>query len=542
MTMLPVSMDRRGFLKQLGLAGAAIAAQKAFALPQTGDLKKPNIVVILSDDIGYGDLTCYGGVNVNTPHIDGLAKSGLRFTDAHCASATCTPSRYAMLTGCYAWRQDGVQVLPGDAKSLIEPGRPTVASVLKSAGYATGLVGKWHIGLGDGSIDWNGEIKPGPCELGFDDAFFFAATADRVPTVYIHDHRVVNLDPKDPIHVSYKEKIGDDYTDPTGKDDPELLKMKLSEGHDGTIVDGISRIGYMTGGTAARWNDEAMAATFTGKACEFIEKNKERPFLLYFTPSDIHVPRAPAEKFAGKSQCGIRCDAITQLDWSVGRVLETLVQCGVADNTLVVFTSDNGPVVNDGYDDDSIELLGAHKPAGPFRGGKYSIYEGGTRIPFITHWRGHIKPGVSDALVSQLDLLRSLAALVNESVPEKGGPDSLNQLPAWLGQTATGRRTLVEESEVLAIRSGQWKLVDRSQRPGAHPPPPPPPLKPKQIARIKWMEQLHMPGAVDYPTAPLELYDLASDPGETNNVASLHPDIVQSLSAQLAALRAAGHS
>lgn len=540
--MLPVSVDRRGFLKQLGLAGAAIAAQKAFALPQDPGLNKPNVVVILSDDVGYGDLTCYGGVGVDTPHIDGLAKSGLRFTDAHCASATCTPSRYAMLTGCYAWRKDGVRILPGDAKSLIEPGQPTVASVLKSAGYATGLVGKWHIGLGDGSIDWNGEIKPGPCELGFDDAFFFAATADRVPTVYIHDHRVVNLDPKDPIHVSYKEKIGDDYTDPTGKDDPELLKMKLSEGHDGTIVDGISRIGYMTGGTAARWNDETMAATFTGKACEFIEKNKERPFLLYFTPSDIHVPHAPAEQFAGKSQCGIRCDVITQLDWSVGRVLETLVQCGVADNTLVVFTSDNGPVVNDGYDDDSIELLGAHKPAGPFRGGKYSIYEGGTRIPFITHWRGHIKPGVSDALVSQLDLLRSLAALVHEPVPEKGGPDSLNQLPAWLGQTATGRKTLVEESEVLAIRDGNWKLIDRSQRPGAHPPPPPPPLTPKQIEQIKAIEQRHLPGAVDYPTAPLELYDLASDPGETNNVANLHPDIVQNLRAQLAALRAAGHS
>lgn len=534
-------MNRRNFLKQLCAAGTAIAANRGLCLADTTGKAKPNVVIILSDDVGYGDLTCYGGIDVNTPHLDGLAKSGLRFTDAHSCAATCTPSRYAMLTGCYAWRKDGVEILPGDAESLIHPGQPTVASVLKSAGYATGLVGKWHIGLGNGTIDWNGEIKPGPCELGFDDAFFFAATADRVPTVYIHDHRVVNLDPKDPIHVSYDKKLGSDYTDPTGADDPELLKMKLSEGHDGTIVDGISRMGYMTGGKTARWNDETMAATFTGKACEFIEKHKDGPFLLYFTPSDIHVPHAPAEQFAGKSECGIRCDVITQLDWCVGRVLETLVDCGVADNTLVIFTSDNGPVVNDGYDDNSVQLLGPHKPAGSFRGGKYSIYEGGTRMPFITHWRGHIKPGVSDALISQLDILRSVAALVDEPVPPDGAPDSLNELPALLGWTTKGRQSLVEESEVLAIRDGQWKLIDRSQRPGAHPPPPP--IKnPKVIARRKRMEQLLMPGAIDYPTAPLELYDLETDPGETKNVAELHPDVVERLRRQLADLRAASHS
>jgi arylsulfatase A-like enzyme len=188
--------NRREFLRGLGYTASAFAlAPAALAALANPRGSKPNIVIILSDDVGYGDLGCYGGVGVNTPHIDGLAKSGRRFTNAHSDAATCTPSRYAMLTGSYAWRHDGVQILPGDAKSLIEPGQPTVATVLKSAGYATGLVGKWHIGLGDGTIDWNGEIKPGPCELGFDDAFFFPATADRVPTVYIHDHRVVNLEP-----------------------------------------------------------------------------------------------------------------------------------------------------------------------------------------------------------------------------------------------------------------------------------------------------------------------------------------------------------
>ncbi|HEY5212692.1 MAG TPA: sulfatase-like hydrolase/transferase [Acidobacteriaceae bacterium] len=527
----------------MAISALALAPEKlAMAMDASGP--KPNIVIILSDDVGYGDLTCYGGINVNTPHIDGLAQSGQRFTNAHSDAATCTPSRYAMLTGNYAWRHDGVQILPGDAKSLIEPGQPTIASVLKSAGYATGLVGKWHIGLGDGTIDWNGVIKPGPCELGFDDAFFFPATADRVPTVYIHDHRVVNLDPKDPIHVSYDKRIGTDVTDPTGREDPELLKMKLSEGHDGTIVDGISRIGYMTGGKSALWTDETMAQTFTNKACDFIKEHKDEPFLLYFTPSDIHVPHAPAEQFAGKSQCGIRCDTITQLDWCVGRVMETLQASGVGDNTLVIFTSDNGPVVNDGYDDNSVELLGAHRPAGMLRGGKYSIYEGGTRMPFITHWRGHIEPGVSEALISQVDVLRSLATLVHQPVPKGGAPDSLNELPALLGQSQNGRETLVEEATVLAIRTIRWKLVDRHQRPGAHPSPmfTPKPLTPQQEARHKAIEQLLMPGEIDYPTAPLELYDLINDPSETKNVAALHPEIVERLRQKLAELRAEGHS
>lgn len=528
---------RRDFLRSLGLGLSALALDPHKLTAELVGRRGPNIVVILADDLGYGDTTCYGGINVNTPHIDGLAKSGLRFTNAHSDSATCTPSRYAMLTGDYAWRRNGIRILPGNAKSLIQPGQPTIASVLKSAGYATGLVGKWHLGLGNGAIDWNGSIKPGPCELGFDDAYFFAATADRVPTVYIHNHRVVNLDPKDPIHVSYTKPFPDE---PTGAKDPELLKMELTEGHDGAIVDGISRIGYMTGGKAALWKDETMAQTFTNKACEFVQKHKDEPFLLYFTPSDIHVPHAPAERFAGRSQCGIRCDTITQLDWCVGRVMETLQTSGVADNTLVIFTSDNGPVVNDGYDDDSVALLGAHRPAGILRGGKYSIYEGGTRMPFITHWRRHIVPGVSEALISQVDLLRSLATLVHQPVPKGGAVDSLNELPALLGKSPTGRKALVEEANCLAIVTPRWKLIDRNQRPGRHPASTwsPKPLTPKQKA----IQQLMMPGEMNYPMAVLELYDLKNDPGETKNVADAHPDIVEQLRHQLVQLRTQGHS
>jgi len=524
-------LSRRNFLQRIAAASAALTLQHLYAAAPSRK-RKPNIVIILSDDVGYGDLSCYGATHVHTPRIDALADAGLRFTDAHSDAATCTPSRYAMLTGSYAWRRDGVQVLPGDAKLLIGREQPTIASVMKEAGYSTGLVGKWHLGLGDGEIDWNGDIKPGPCEVGFDDAFFFAATADRVPTVYIHNHRVVGLDANDPISVSYSHKVGDE---PTGKEDPELLKMKLSEGHDGTIVDGISRIGFMSGGKSARWKDEQMAATFTGKAVEFIEKNQHGPFLLYFTPSDIHVPRAPAAEFAGMNECGVRCDVISQLDWSVGQVLDTLKRLRLEKDTIVLFTSDNGPVVNDGYDDGSDRKLDGHKPGGPFRGGKYTVLEGGTRIPFIVSWPGHVKPGVSDALIGQVDLLASLAGLTRQILPPGSAGDSVNLLPALLGESWHGLDSLVEEATVMAIREGDWKLIDRSQRPGTHPRTGTG-ISPEASALTR------MPNEPQYPTAMVELYDLKNDPFESKNLAAEYPDVVARLRKNLAEVRSAGHS
>ena len=464
---------RRTFLQQLTALTAAAATQK---LAPAQPSRKPNIVVILSDDVGYGDLSCYGATHVHTPRIDSLAATGLRFTNAHSDAATCTPSRYALLTGQYAWRRDGIQVLPGDARSLIQPTQPTIASVLKSAGYTTGLVGKWHVGLGNGSIDWNGEIKPGPNEAGFDDAFFFAATADRVPTVYLHDHHVVGLDPKDPITVSYALKVG---ADPTGKEDPELLKMKLSEGHDGTIVDGISRIGFMTGGNKARWKDEDMAATFTNKAVEFIEQNQHHPFFLFFTPSDIHVPRAPAAQFAGASSCGVRCDVIDQLDWSVGRVLDTLHRLHLDDNTLVLFTSDNGPVVNDGYDDGSDRALDGHHPAGPFRGGKYQVLEGGTRIPFLVRWTNHIAAGVSSALLSQVDLLRTFAALARATRLRRRRAGQRRHPSRAAGKIATRPHHPRRRGHRPRHRRRQLE-TDRPHPASGHAPRPPPPPRREQ--------------------------------------------------------------
>jgi arylsulfatase A-like enzyme len=491
------------------LPGNLIAAE-----PQTG--RHPNIIFILSDDLGYGDCGCYGGTKIKTPNIDALASRGLRFTDGHATASTCTPSRYSIMTGQYAWRKKGTGILPGDASLIVPPGSVTLGAVLQKAGYVTGAVGKWHLGLGQSEIDWNHSISPGPNEVGFTYSFIIPATGDRVPCVFLENHDVVNLDPSDPIKVSYKAKVGNE---PTGRENPELLKMKFSHGHDGTIVDGISRIGWMAGGKSARWVDEQIAKTLTAKATGFIEQNKDRPFFLYFATHDIHVPHAPDKEFAGSSGCGIRGDTIQQLDWSVGQVMETLARLKLDDNTLVVFSSDNGPVVDDGYADGSVENLNGHTPAGALRGGKYSIYEGGTRVPFITVWPGHIKPGTSDAMVCQVDLLSSFAAITGQELPADAAPDSFDIWPALVGESATGRETLIEESGgIIALRKGSWKFIARARPNG---------FRAKNGKAIE---------------ARPELYDLARDIGESENVVAKNPQLVEEMRTKLEQARDQGRT
>ncbi|WP_281228976.1 sulfatase family protein [Flavobacterium aquiphilum] len=504
-------MIKRSFLSCLSLVVFGVYAQVA----KKNDKNRPNVIFIYADDLGYGDLSCYGATKIKTPNLDKLASSGVRFSNAHCTSATCTPSRYALLTGEYPWRKEGTGILPGDAALIIPTNKITLPKLFKQAGYKTANVGKWHLGLGDQvAKDWNGEVKPGPNEVGFDYSFIFPATADRVPTVFMENHKVVALDPNDPIEVNYNVKVG---KDPVGKEHPELLKMKSSpdQGHDNTIINGIGRIGYMSGGKKARWVDEEVSTTFLIKAQEFIEENHKKPFFLYFALTEPHVPRMPATIFRGKSGLGYRGDAILQLDWTVGQIMKQLETLGIDKNTMIIFTSDNGSVLDDGYVDGAVTELNGHTPAGFFRGGKYSVLEAGTRIPFILSWPATVKPKVSSAMICQMDLLASFSNLLGQSIPNNDASDSKNTLDAFLGKSQKGRGVLIEQGGnasgkggTLAIVKENWKFIPPNDGIGVQP-----------LVNIET-------GNSNEP----QLYNLNEDLGEKNNLARKFPEKVKELS------------
>src|SRR5450759_3739972 len=374
-------MNRRQFL----CASLPLLAQSRAAAAA----RLPNIVYMYADDLGYGDVSCYGATRVQTPNLDRAAAAGVRFTQAHSSSATCTPSRYSLLTGEYAWRHQGTGVLPGDASLIVQPGRYTLPAMLKEAGYRTGVVGKWHLGLGARNLDWNGEIAPGPLDVGFDYSFIFPATGD----------------------------------------------------------------------------------------------------------------------------------AIAELDWSIGRILDTLDRLKLTRGTLFVFSSDNGPVVDDGYRDQAVEKLGDHQPAGPLRGGKYSAYDGGTRVPFVVRWPGGVKTGVSPAPLSQVDLLASLAALAGRKLPEDAAPDSFNLLPALLGKSRQGRPHIVEHATALSLISGDWKVIQPHNGP-----------KRNQTGN-----------EIGNDPQP-QLFNLANDLAEPNNLAAHYPGKVKEMLATLAQIQQDGRS
>lgn len=476
----------------------------------------PNIIIFYADDLGYGDLASYGAKGIPTPAMDRLAREGIRFTDAHATAATCTPSRYSLLTGEYGFRSQA-EILPGDAPALIRPDKFTMADMLQGQGYTTGVVGKWHLGLGDGKVDWNAEVKLGPREIGFDYSFLLPSTMDRVPTVYLENQRVVGLDPADPLSVSYQGKIGDR---PTGTENPELRRYGADRQHSDTIINGVSRIGFMKGGKAAEWVDEYLHEVVTDKAVDFIRTNRDRPFFLFFPLHDPHVPRLPGKRFQGATTMGPRGDSIVQMDWMTGQVIAELERLGLAENTLVIFSSDNGPVLNDGYDDGAVEMLGDHSPAGVLRGGKYSAFEAGTRVPTIAWWPGRIRPGVSDALLTQVDLLASLAALTGAPLSDDVAIDSQNLLPAWFGQSGQGRRWLFKESVAgFAIREGSLKYIA-------------PMRNPEQAAFVAGK------GIESAASRQPQLYDLSSDLGERRNLAGERSGDVARLAALLAKVEA----
>jgi len=422
--------------------------------------RRPNIIIIYADDLGFGDIGCYGASRIPTPNLDLMAAEGLRFHDAYATAATCTPSRFSLLTGSYPWRNPHAHILAGDAPLIIESGTVTLPSMLKQAGYATGVVGKWHLGLGQGDLDWNGEIPSVPLDVGFDSSFIMAATNDRVPCVYVDGRGVVGLDPEDPIEVTYDSSKPFPGL-PTGRDNPELLRMMYSHGHDMTIVNGVSRIGYMRGGRSALWDDEEMADVFVGKATEYMAEHQHQPFFLYYALHQPHVPRIPSARFAGVTGLGPRGDVIAELDWCVGQLLDAVKELGLDETTMVIFSSDNGPVLDDGYVDQAVELCGDHRPAGPLRGGKYSMFDGGTRVPTILRWPGTVAPGETTALVSHADFLASFAGLVGVPLQEDAAPDSCDVMDALLGESASGRSEHVVEGTQArtVLRQGHWTYI-----------------------------------------------------------------------------------
>lgn len=487
---------------------------------------RPNVVIIIADDLGYGDVGCYGATRLKTPHVDQLAAQGVRFTNGYAPSSTCTPTRYSLLTGEYAWRQSSKRtgILPGDAPLCIEPGRLTMPEAMRRAGYVTGAIGKWHLGLGDGRqpLNFNGRISPGPREIGFDYSHIIPATVDRVPSVWIENHRVVGLDPADPIAVDYDHDLN---AEPTGLQQPEGLRYPADKQHSGTIVNGISRIGYMKGGKSARFKDEELTATVVNKSVQFLEQHGGQPFFLYVGLFEPHVPRVAEKPFEGTSELGVRGDVIQQMDAAAGEILKALDRLHLADNTLVIFTSDNGPVLFDGYFDGAKERNGDHRPAGGLRGWKYLVYEGGCRVPLIARWPAKLAPRVASQMFNLVDLPATLATICGAKLSASDSPDSLDLSPVLLGTTTANLRdftVLHGSTDTFSLRAGDWKYIPATMKGattgtgGANP------------ADDKF--------AGNRIPSPL-LFNLRDDPGEERNVIAEFPEKAAELKGRLDEVR-----
>ena len=479
----------------------------------------PNVIVIFADDLGYGDLSCYGATKVRTPNIDRLAAEGRRFTDAHSASAVCTPSRYALLTGQYPFRIDLWPPVFLKTGLVVDPNKTTVADIMKRAGYTTACIGKWHLGFGEGTPDWNGELKPGPLELGFDSYFGMPVVNSHPPFVYVENHRVVGLDPSDPL-------VYDQVAETRSFDE----KM------------GINQIG---GAKAAHalYDDEYVGTTLTEKSVEWIREHKDNPFFLYFSTTNIHHPFTPHPRFQGTSEAGPYGDFIHELDWMVGQIMDTLESEGLAENTLVIFTSDNGGMINRGGQE---AWRRGHNQNGDLFGFKFDAWEGGHRVPFIARWPGKIPAGsTSEQLVSNIDFSATFAALVGEELAESEAPDSFNILPALTGNPSDPIREHLVLAAFrkthLSLREGDWMYIPNQAGGG---------FSAKNVGdhgfggppAIHFTGQVNsdMKDGVLKSDAPSEqLYNLGSDLRQTRNVIREHPEIAERMKRRLAAIRVA---
>ena len=504
MSQETVGLTRRA---AAGLAFAGVLLASACGSGPASE--QPNILLILADDLGYGDLSSYGATKLQTPHIDSLATSGVLFSDAHTEASTCTPTRYGLMTGRYSWRTWlKYSALSTSAPLLVEEGRTTVASLLRSAGYSTSIVGKWHLGFGreDGFEDnrgdtppnywetredgpnWNGELKPGPLEVGFDYSYVIPVANSFPPYVIIENHRVEGL-----------------------REDSLIGEME-SRNH-----------GSMEGGEGARWKDEELVEKLTGKAVSELERlaRNEEPFFLYYSPHQPHIPHRPNERFQGTSEAGAFGDVIQELDWSVGELLNALERLDLHDDTLVIFSSDNG-----GYG----RTFNGHWPNGPLRGGKGDLVEGGHRVPFLARWPGKITPGTRSAeTISLTDMMATFAAIIGKELPPGAGPDSYNVLPALLGKELPDpdrpMMMLSGGMGALSIRVGKWKLIDGQGDCG--------------YAHFRAGKPMPEPEPGD---PPAQLYDLQADLGESSNLHDQHPEIVERLRNLMQRIRDEGRS
>jgi arylsulfatase A-like enzyme len=452
--------------------------------------KKPNVIIIYADDLGFGDVSAYNQGTLNTPNIDRIANEGIKFTNGHSSSATCSPSRYALLTGSYPWRNSKAKISTG-ASMIINVDQKTLPKMFKANNYSTAIVGKWHLGLGNGQINYNSKISPGPNDVGFDYSYIMPDTQDRVPTVYIEDGYVKNLDPNDPLYVSFNKNFDNQ---PTGKTNPEMLTMKWHHGHFNSIINGISRIGFMKGGEKAHWSDVDMADHFLNKAKSYITQNKDKPFFLFYSMQQPHVPRTPHPRFKGKSGMGPRGDVIIEADWCIGELFKTLDNEKLLENTLIIISSDNGPVLNDGYYDDAVEKIGNHTPSGIYRGGKYSLFEAGTRVPFISFWKGVTKPKTSDKLISQIDLFNSLSSIIESKIKTSDSYD-LSEL-LLKGDGKEREELILEASGKTALKYHNWVLI--------------PPYKGKAVSTYTNVELGR--------SSSFQLYNLKTDPSQKINL------------------------
>lgn len=497
------------------------ALLSTFLSPLGSDLvaedRPPNVVVIFADDLGYGDLSCYGATKLKTPNIDRLASEGRRFTDAHSASAVCTPSRYALMTGRYPFRKGLSRPVFLRTGLVIDEDRTSIADVMKNAGYATACIGKWHLGFGEKTPDWNGALKPGPLELGFDYYYGVPVVNSHPPFVYVENHHVVGLVPEDPFVYGETAKT-------------QVIEEKM-----------IRDIG---GADAAHalYDDYAVGTRLTEKSVEWIEANKDDPFFLFLSTTNIHHPFTPAKQFQGTSDCGLYGDFVHELDWMVGEVMATLEKNGLAENTLVIFTSDNGGMINQSGQRATKQ---GHKLNGELLGFKFDAWEGGHRVPFIAHWPDKIEAGTeSKHLICNVDFFATMAALTGQELESDEGEDSFNILPALTSDPEDPIRDHLVlgagKPSHLVFREGDWVMIDAkggggfsSPKVGSHGFGGP--------AALKFAGQSNsdvVDGKIKPDAPAAQLYDLSADLSQSTNVIERYPDRAKAMRARLAAIKA----